>query len=44
MMEEMMNANQVKTNANLKAMRDEIKSGKAEIRSMVNAWVTNMRG
>jgi hypothetical protein len=25
-------------------MRDEIKSGKAEIRSMVNAWVTNMRG
>jgi hypothetical protein len=43
MMEEMMNANHAKTNANLKEMRDEMKSGQAEIRSTVNAWITDMR-
>jgi hypothetical protein len=36
MMEEMMNLN-------LKEMRDEIKSGEAGMRSMVNAWIANLR-
>jgi hypothetical protein len=43
MMEEMMNANQDKTKANLKEMREEIKSGQVEIRSTVNAWIADMK-
>jgi hypothetical protein len=43
MMEEMMKANQGKMNANLKEMREEIISGQVEIRSMLKAWVANMR-
>jgi hypothetical protein len=39
----MMNANQAKTNVNLKEMRNEIKSGQAEIRSIVNAWIADMK-
>jgi hypothetical protein len=39
----MMNANQAKTIANLKEMREEIKSGQTEMRSLVNAWRANMR-
>jgi hypothetical protein len=39
----MMNANQVKTNAELKETREEIKSGQAEMRFVVNAWIANMR-
>jgi hypothetical protein len=36
MMEDMMNVN-------LKEMREEIKTGQAEMRSIVNAWIANMR-
>jgi hypothetical protein len=36
MMEEMMNAN-------LKEMRGEIKSGQAEMRCIVNAWIADMK-
>jgi hypothetical protein len=43
MMEEMMNANQAKKNANLKEMTEEIKSGQAEMRSIVNAWRADIR-
>jgi hypothetical protein len=43
MMEEIMNANQAKMNANLKEMREEIKPGQAEIRSIVNAWIVDMK-
>jgi hypothetical protein len=35
--------NQAKMNANLKEMREEIKSGQPEMRSRLNAWVANMR-
>jgi hypothetical protein len=41
-MEEVMNANQAKMDANLKEMRGEVKSGQAEMRSIVNAWISNM--
>jgi hypothetical protein len=36
MMEEMMNVN-------LKEMREEIKSGQVEMRSIVNAWIADMK-
>jgi hypothetical protein len=35
--------NQAKTDVKLKEMSEEIKSGEAEIRSIVNAWIANMR-
>jgi hypothetical protein len=43
MKEGMINTNQAKTNANLKEMREEIKSGQAGIRSIVNAWIANTK-
>jgi hypothetical protein len=43
MMKEMMNDNQAKTSANIKEMREEIKFGQAEMQSIVNAWIANMR-
>jgi hypothetical protein len=43
MMEEMINANQAKANANLKEMREEIKSGQVEMRSIVNTWIVDMK-
>jgi NurA-like 5'-3' nuclease len=43
MMEEMTNANQAKTKTSLKEMREEIKSGQVEMRSIVNAWIANMK-
>jgi hypothetical protein len=39
----MMNANQAKTNENLKEMREEIKSGQAKMRSIVNAWIADLK-
>jgi hypothetical protein len=42
-MEEIMNANQAKMNTNLKQTREEIKSGQAEMRSIVNAWIADMK-
>jgi hypothetical protein len=30
-------------NANLKEMREVIKSGQAEIRSIINAWIADMK-
>jgi hypothetical protein len=38
-----MNANQAKTNANLKEIREVVKSGQAELRSVVNAWIVDMK-
>jgi hypothetical protein len=43
MIEEMMNANKAKMNRYLKKMREEIKSGQVEMRSIVNAWTANLR-
>jgi hypothetical protein len=42
MTEEMMNANQAKTDVNLKEIREEIQSGQAEMRSIVNVWMADM--
>jgi hypothetical protein len=35
--------NQAKRDINLKEMRDELKSGQAEMRSTVNAWIAGMK-
>jgi NurA-like 5'-3' nuclease len=43
MMEEMMNVNQAKTNAYLKEMKEEIKFGQVEIRSIIIAWIADMK-
>jgi hypothetical protein len=42
-MEEMMNTNQAKTNANLKKVRKEIVYGHAVIRSIVHASIADMK-
>jgi hypothetical protein len=42
-MKKMINANQAKTKANLKDMREEIKSGQAEMRFIVNVWIADMK-
>jgi dsDNA-specific endonuclease/ATPase MutS2 len=42
MMEGMMNANQAKTNSNLKEMRDEVNSGQAEMKSTVKAILSEL--
>jgi hypothetical protein len=39
MVEEMMNVNQAKTNANIQEMREVIKFGQAKMRSLINAWI-----
>jgi hypothetical protein len=36
-------ANQAKTNTNLKEMREEIKCGQAKMRSILNAWIADMK-
>jgi hypothetical protein len=36
-------ANQAKTDVNLKEIREESKFGQAEMRSIVNAWIADMR-
>jgi hypothetical protein len=34
---------EAKTNVKLKQMREEIKCGQVEMRSVVNAWIVNMK-
>jgi hypothetical protein len=43
MMEEMMKAIQAKKSEDLKEMREEIKSGQAGIRSIVNIWIADVK-
>jgi hypothetical protein len=38
-----MEANQAKTDVKLKEMREEIKSGQTEMRSIVNVWIADMK-
>jgi putative ubiquitin-RnfH superfamily antitoxin RatB of RatAB toxin-antitoxin module len=35
--------NQAKTGVNLREMREEIKSSQAEMRSIINAWMADMK-
>jgi hypothetical protein len=43
MFEEMMNANKANSKENLKEMREDIKSGQEEMRSIYKAWITDMK-
>jgi hypothetical protein len=36
-------ANQAKTNVNLNKIREELKSGQTDMRSIFDAWITDMK-